>query len=130
MTVYFKPEEFRCRCGRPECDAPMAPSDTLLERLEMLRARVGRPIVITSGLRCRWWNEHEHGEPNSGHLTGEEVDVATANSHERWQLLAANWFSGPPLFERLGIGATFLHLGTSLTLPTGVCWAYYAKKEG
>jgi zinc D-Ala-D-Ala carboxypeptidase len=98
----------------------------LLARLDTLRARVGRPLVVTSGLRCPYWNDRAGGERDSEHLTGEAADLVCGSGRERWQLLAAN-FAGPePLFTRIGFGATFVHVGLSRILPRDVAWTYYA----
>lgn len=120
---HFAALEFRCRCGRPECDAPTEPVDTLMEKLDLLRDRYGQPIVITSGLRCPVWNAREQGEPDSGHLDGTEVDIACPDSLARYRLLGAVFADG--LFHRIGVGAQFLHLGVSTRLPSPRVWTYY-----
>ena len=130
FTPDTDPKLFRCACGRPACDAP-APSADLLARLEMLRYRFERPIRVTSGPRCAGHNATVGGAPNSDHLTGQGADLATADSRTRYELLQAN-FHGPPVFRRLGVGATFLHVGVVPGKILDVCWAYYPKpkKEG
>lgn len=125
MSRFFKAEEFLCKCGRAECDAPKAPSDTLLALLDVFRERLGRPVAVTSGMRCAFWNKHEGGKPESGHLTADEVDVACVSSRDRWDMLRAIYQTGAPLFPRLGIGKNFLHLGTSDRLDRQVVWTYY-----
>jgi len=120
---YFTEAEFHCRCGRPDCDARTTPDPALVALLDRLREDVQAPLVITSGLRCVYWNEHEGGEPNSGHLTGTEADVACPSSRLRYQLLWAALSRG---VKRIGIGKRFLHIGLSTTpLPQSVVWTYY-----
>lgn len=143
MAGYFTPETdprlFRCQCGRAECDAPATLASALLAMLNELRARVGRPIVVTSGNRCAWWNRQQGGEDDgddrrytdddSEHCdpagaTG--ADLLIRSGRERWKLLEAN-FRRPVLFRRLGIGPDFLHVGTSIIHAGEVTWTYYAK---
>lgn len=121
MTAYFTAEEFRCRCGRPECDAPTSIDPDLLTRLIVLRDILGSPVRITSGLRCAERNRQEGGVPESEHLTGEAADIACATSPARFALLQA---AGQAGFTRIGIGRTFVHLDMSPTKPSGVLWLY------
>lgn len=129
MTNYFRAEEFVCRCGRAECDALTAVPTALLDPLNVLRARVVRPLLVTSGLRCAFWNEHEGGERDSEHLTGEAVDILAGTSPERWSLLSANFAGAVPVFGRVGIGRTFIHFGVATHKERGVVWTYYPKRE-
>jgi hypothetical protein len=128
MTKWFSsladPHLFHCACGRAACDAP-PPSALLLANLDQLRDRRGAPVTVDSGPRCAFWNLHEGGtvDPPSGHLDGSEVDVACETSGERDQLLEAV-YAAPRLFLRVGIGRTFLHLGTSPRLAQRVAWLY------
>ena len=59
------------------------------EVLEPLREHVGRPIVVTSGYRCKALNKAIGGVANSQHLVGEAADlsipsVAKAREWMRW----------------------------------------------
>ncbi len=79
-----------------------------LEKLDELRDRWGRPMVITSGLRCRWWNEKVKGAKRSQHLVGKAVDIrATSNQAQAIAALAqALGFGG------VEIGKGFIHVDT------------------
>ena len=129
MRDYFTAAEMRCRCGRADCDAPRLVTAALLDPLNDLRERVGHPLIVTSGLRCAFWNQHEGGADDSEHLTGEGVDIATVMGSERWRLLSANFAGGVPLFTRIGIGRAFIHFGVSVTLARERVWHYYPAKE-
>lgn len=87
LSAHFSAAEFRCRCGRPECQARVLPSPALIEALERLRARVGMPIRITSGLRCTEHNARCGGAPRSFHMQGLAAD------------LMVDGFTGPRLAE-------------------------------
>lgn len=124
FTADRDPRLFTCGCGRPACDAP-PPSALLLANLDQLRDRRGAPVTIDSGPRCAVWNVHEGGtvDPPSGHLDGSEADLACPTSGERDALLEAI-YTPPRLFLRVGIGKTFLHVGTSPRLAQRVAWLY------
>ena len=123
MSVYFSEQEMKCRCQRPTCDA-VAMDPEFMEALDTLRERVGRPLRVTSGARCAFWNAHEGGQPDSAHLTGQAADLEIRTSPRRWEVVAAN-FRPPVLFTRLGIAPTFVHVDAAdLTHATHVLWLY------
>lgn len=130
MAQYFNPKQdpllYKCPCQREDCVSPVT-SGVLIARLDMMRARGQLPMRITSGPRCPWYNKSVGGVPDSAHLTGEAADVACPTSFLRWRLLAAN-YKDPliPLFTRLGIGGTFLHVDVAprATHPGPVVWTY------
>ena len=122
--IHFSAEEMRCRCGRMECDALTTPAKALLERLEVVRSEYNAPMVVTSGIRCNFWNTVNGGTPGSGHIRGFEVDIACPDSSARYEMLNAAF----RVFTRIGIGRDFLHLGCDPTLPQRVVWEYYGKE--
>lgn len=72
----FTLQEFKCECGGRGCTGyPAELNATLLKNLQTLRAYYGVPIIITSGVRCSWYNSRLSGSiKNSAHLTGKAVD--------------------------------------------------------
>lgn len=63
----------RCRCcGRAGMDAEFA------HRLMILQKLWGRPLVFSSGVRCRRHNAEVGGVKNSRHLRGQAADVLVA----------------------------------------------------
>lgn len=74
---HWSREEFRCRCAGKYCDGfPAEPDRTLVELVEALREKAGRPAHPSSGLRCPVWNEIQGGVSNSRHLTGKALDFS------------------------------------------------------
>lgn len=75
---YWKPEEFRCRCGEyhaPYCNGfPVLPDRTLLELVDDLRHNAGRPGHRSSGIRCYQHNIDQGGVADSRHLKGKALD--------------------------------------------------------
>ena len=124
---WFEDEEFHCRCGRPECDAPKAPSRLLALYLDRMRDLYGGPLIVNSGNRCAVWNQQQGGVANSEHVRVrgcEGADLQCRSSRERWTMLDAARHAG---FTRIGIGKTFLHVGcgTSEQDVEPVIWTYY-----
>ena len=78
FTKNFKPEEFRCKCGH--CTGyPSWMKKVELQNLQTIRTHYGKPMKVTSGLRCKWDNSHSKGSiKNSKHLTGYACDFYMA----------------------------------------------------
>lgn len=103
---YFSPHEFKCRCNRPECDAPAMQKD-LLDKLNHLRDQWGKPIIINSGSRCAFWNEKIGGVKNSEHLKGNAADLNTSSRQESEKLALLAEKVG---FLGIGIYSGFIHV--------------------
>lgn len=73
---YFKRSEFECNCNGRYCKGyPVEPSFRLALLLEALRTEEGKPINITSGVRCKKYNASLDGSlENSLHLSGFAAD--------------------------------------------------------
>ena len=56
-----------------------------IERLDEIREKYGKPIIITSGYRCQELNEKVGGKSNSFHLKGLAADLKY--SVELWTFL-------------------------------------------
>ena len=70
VAPHFVAKEFMCHhCGKAKI------SRSLLYRLELLRLKLGVPIIVTSGYRCTLHNDSVGGTKNSQHKTGKAVDV-------------------------------------------------------
>lgn len=120
----FAPDEFRCRCGRPECDAPKDCHRLLRLYLDRMRDMLGVAIVVTSGNRCAEWNKRQGGQPDSEHVNADGclgADVACANSALRWRMLDAARHAG---FTRIGVYPKHLHVGVGdmPRFPPNVVW--------
>lgn len=76
--LYFKQEEVE------------GLNEDFVTQLDMLRAKVGFPIVITSGFRTPEKNKSlPNAVSDSAHLKGVAVDVRSLNSHEVWLIVYA-----------------------------------------
>ncbi len=67
----FRKDEFRCPC----CGSiGVGIASTLVQTLQELRTKYGKPINISSGYRCRNFNRKVGGSTNSAHLLGQAAD--------------------------------------------------------
>lgn len=74
-TAHFKRSEMMCDCA-DACDGfPVAMDPAFMNRLEMLRQALGRPVIVTSGVRCETRNAEVGGIEGSWHLTGHAADI-------------------------------------------------------
>lgn len=72
---YFTRDEFKCKCGK-YCDGYPAEIDMNMVKIaDEIRARIGKPITINSGLRCKTHNAIVGGVSNSQHLYGNAADL-------------------------------------------------------
>lgn len=79
LSAHFSKSEFRCQCGGRYCNGyPADISPKLINILERLRAYFGKPIKITSGLRCSRHNANVNGASNSKHKYGKAADIYIA----------------------------------------------------
>ncbi len=72
---YFQRSEFRCPCGR--CGGfPVEPEEKMVRTVDAIRAKLGKPITINSGVRCQEHNDELPGSAkNSYHLNGMAADL-------------------------------------------------------
>lgn len=77
LSKHFKKSEFKCGCRGKYCNGyPKTVSPKLIGILEKLRVTYGKPITITSGLRCNKYNSSLVGSvPNSAHKSGKAADI-------------------------------------------------------
>lgn len=73
---YFRKEEFACKCGGKYCNGYPAEIDMdMVRAADAVRERLGVPLRVNSGLRCRQWNQIQDGAANSRHLYGDACDL-------------------------------------------------------
>ena len=122
LTENFWFDEFECPCGRCQGNAhKMTP--LVVSNLQQMRSAHGRPIVVTSGIRCRLHNKDVGGVDGSEHLTGDGVDIKASDFPELFDLIRLAFIVG---FKRIGIDEKnlMIHLGVSTNHPTPALWGY------
>ena len=71
----FTMSELKCKCGGRYCNGyPTGFSYELLGQLQQIRNHFGKPVMITSAVRCKQHNKNVGGISNSKHLEGKAVD--------------------------------------------------------
>lgn len=115
---YFTKAEFDCKhTGKNE----MQPE--FMAKLQLLREKYGKPVVITSGYR-HWTHPVE---ARKGHTTGEHTrgtccDIACTSGADRYQIVQ---LALQLSFPRIGIAKNFIHLGIGGSgLPSPTIWDY------
>ncbi len=120
---HFKPVEFTCKC-EGLCDHPVVISMALVAKLDKIREEIGTPMKINSGTRCERHNKKVGGKQRSAHMPKDQVshavDVHCPNSAFRFAFLAM----ALPMFNRIGIGKSFIHVDDDPELPGNVAWMY------
>jgi hypothetical protein len=114
----FKPREF----DSPDAQGSGSRMDySFMVRLDQVRSDVGFPLVVRSGYRTLAHNTAVGGVEESDHMSGEGSDVKALTSSTRMAIVRAALARG---FVRIGIGDTFVHLGSAAHLPQRVLWLY------
>ncbi len=106
LSAHFRTKEFRCRCRRPECDAPDMDKGFIL-RLEALRVDWGQPLSPSSGARCKYWNSLVNGAEHSRHLIGHAADF-NFKDHATVKKFAA--LAEKHGFNGIGTGKILVHV--------------------
>jgi len=114
---YFKPHEFRCRCGCGKGFELMR--ETLLLKLDEAREEAGVPIYLSSAYRCKKHNKASRGVQTSSHLQGWAVDIHILDNSERYLIFKALLKVG---FDRIGVGKFHLHVDADPFKPSRRIW--------
>lgn len=86
---FFSRAEFRCQCGGKYCNGyPAEPAEETVQMADEIRKRVGVPLTVNSGVRCKRHNAEVGGVPNSLHTTGQAVDLSGNISPARLREIA------------------------------------------
>ena len=122
---HFTLSEFSCPCGSPNCTGEEMNSD-FLELLDEAREIAGIPFKITSGVRCKEYNQDlikrgYKASRTSSHLKGLAADISCKNSSDRWTIINSLLLAG---FCRVGISDTFIHVDLDLEKQQNVIWTY------
>lgn len=96
--------------------------DSFLDDLSALRHDFGRPMIVSSGYRCRRYNESK-GYTQT-HATGKAVDIkiTNPNAHELTRLAFKHGFKGIGWQQKGPRDKRFIHLDKARTTP--VIWSY------
>lgn len=71
ITPNFKVREFACKDGSD----PVFVSDELVNILQKIRIKFGKPVIINSAYRTHTHNKSVSGSPKSQHMYGLAADI-------------------------------------------------------
>lgn len=71
LAKHFKVKEFACKDG----SQVVFIDDYLYTILDILRNKLGKPVIITSGYRTPEWNKKCNGAKYSYHMRGMAADI-------------------------------------------------------
>ena len=88
LSENFSKLEIMCPCS---CGADKI-SSVLIEKLQKVRNIIGKPMIITSGVRCEFYNTSIKASMNSSHIPdgygiGNAVDIACTTSRARYEMV-------------------------------------------
>jgi zinc D-Ala-D-Ala carboxypeptidase len=101
----FSDAELTCKCG-----CGMLPRPPAVLRLQALRNRVARPLILTSAARCYEHNKEVGGAPSSRHVPengGDAFDIAVSGGAERGEIVETALAMG---FKGIGVAEDFVHV--------------------
>ena len=125
LSENFSKLEIMCSCS---CGADKI-SPVLIEKLQKVRNIIGRPIIITSRVRCEFYNVSIKASMNSSYIPddhgiGNAVDIACTNSKDRYELVER----AQEFFKKIGISGDsyggFVHLDVDRSKVQEVMWLY------
>ena len=110
LSKNFSSLEVMCPCG---CGADKI-NPVLIEKLQKVRNIIGRPIIITSGVRCKFYNASIKASMNSSHIPdehgiGNAVDIVAliAKTDTNW-LNFHKSFSKGSVYREVHTGGLFI----------------------
>jgi len=111
----FSPREIACK-GTGE----ILIDDQALDKLQTLRDRIDKPLVLTSAYRSLSHNKRVGGAKNSRHMQGDAFDVRMENHdpHEFETAARAVGFTGFGYYPKSG----FMHIDTGVARSWGTPW--------
>jgi hypothetical protein len=106
----FKPSEIACRGTKCGCGGSVIIDEHAMDRLQSLRHRLGKPIILNSAYRCPKHHARVSEAKNSLHLKGQAFDVSMKN-HDPHVFIASARLEG---FGGIGTypGQDFCHVDT------------------
>ena len=126
LSKNFSRLEIMCPCS---CGANRI-SPLLIEKLQKVRNIIGKPIIITSGVQCEFYNASlKNSSMNSSHIPdsyglGQAVDISCTTSKYRYELVQV----AQKFFNRIGISGGsyggFVHLDVDKEKVQEVMWVY------
>ena len=103
MTENFSSDEFECHCG---CKGPVKIDTEFVDKLQAIRTHIGKPMYVSSGVRCPDFNKMVGGVDASYHLQGLAADILCSNGALRAKIIKKALSIG----LSVGVNKFFIHL--------------------
>lgn len=118
---FFTHKELACKCG---CGG--VPQDKFIRCLEQLRKDYNKPIVISSGYRCKKHNLIIGGVMESAHTQGLAADIKISgkNAHELLKHAFSLGFTGIGIQQKGFPTSRYIHLDIAMGLLRPNIWSY------
>lgn len=124
MAIYFNIKEMTKSQTAELCHIDNTPTKEIIENLkkvmyilDIVRAYIGKPILVNSGYRCKKLNEMIGGVQNSMHTKGLAADFRTGEKEDintMFEFLKRNQEKFK-IIELINY-KTFIHIGVNKTL--------------
>lgn len=106
---WFKDKEFACRCCGELPPFARENVEALVRNvLDPVRERLGKPIQVNSGYRCRKHNLEVGGAKGSQHLVGEAADIRHTDGTDITDIVEAIKANGK--WDQMIIYPGFVHV--------------------
>lgn len=106
---YFKRSEFKCKCGGKYCNGyPVEMQEAVVKAADKVRAHFGKPVVVSSGIRCTRHNAAVDGVSNSRHLQGKAIDFSVSGFSA--SMVLAYVQSLPEIRYAYAINSNYVHM--------------------
>lgn len=118
LSKNFTREDFKCPCG---CTRQMVDSE-LVEKLQTVRDKIGKPIKVTSGYRCIPHNASVGGSSGSKHRYGMAADWRVKDrsiNPVALGIIAAQYFKAVGIYWY--DGCAIVHTDTRNAKATWLC---------
>ena len=109
-TKNFNPDidvRLKCTCGKILCDERSVSQETL-DRVQLVRDDIQRPLKVTSGGRCQYHPDEQHRTTPADHQMCQVVDVEVQGGNMRGEVVRLALKHG---FNAIGVAKTFVHMG-------------------
>ena len=115
LTINFSRREFECK-GKNCCSNTAALDMLLVYRLQELRTKIGKPLRVCSGFRCKTHNRSVGSDDNSQHVLGYAADILPPEGMTPDELAKIAENMGVSKWGGIGIYNTFVHFDIRETI--------------
>lgn len=107
-------EDYACPCCKENFADPR-----LVELVRRIQPWCSENLVITSGYRCKKYNQEVGGADGSAHIHGLAADISCNTNQLRYEIVRAAIHFG---IHRIGIYKRHIHVDIAKHLPPRVIW--------